>query len=65
VPPSAGLDLAPRLASAPVKAPLTWPKSSLSRSSRERLGQLTVTKFEFDDPAFQFARPFHALEHLA
>ncbi len=27
-----------------MKAPLTWPKSSLSSSSRERLGQLTVTK---------------------
>src|SRR5258708_23816919 len=31
-------------AAAPVNAPFTWPNNSLSSNSRERLGQLAVTK---------------------
>lgn len=44
VPPLAAWTLPHWSLMAPVKDPRTWPKSSLSRSSLEREGQLTVTK---------------------
>ena len=40
---AAALTLPQRSLTAPVKAPLVWPKSSLSNNSLDRLGQLTVT----------------------
>ena len=44
VPPFAASILPILFLSAPVKAPFSWPKSSLSRSSRGSAGQLTVIK---------------------
>ena len=44
VPPFASATLPSLSPTAPVNAPLTWPNSSLSSNSRDRLGQLTVTK---------------------
>ena len=43
MPASAAATLPAASATAPVKAPFTWPKRSLCSSSLERLGQLTVT----------------------
>src|SRR5262249_42881520 len=43
VPPSATSNLPSRVAVAPVKAPFSWPNSSLSTSSRENAAQLPLT----------------------
>ncbi len=43
VPPSAISNFPSRAVTAPVKAPFSWPKSSLSTSSRENAAQFTLT----------------------
>ncbi len=42
VPPLASSNLPCRVSSAPVKAPFSWPNSSLSNSASEKAAQFTV-----------------------